>query len=164
MLTPYDAELSQLRARYRAQRTALGEMQRALAELSATVIGVQRCVQVTVDAYGQLVELGFPTDAYRQMAPQELATAVFAAVTQAQAEARKAASQTLSSYQSNNSLLELSSSEEDWSRLIPEDLPGLDELLDSLRGKDIESADSAPEPGTVTWSTRNGWAGHAGER
>ncbi|GIM86010.1 YbaB/EbfC family nucleoid-associated protein [Salinispora arenicola] len=160
METPYDAELDQLRARYSAQRAALGEMQRSLAQISATAVGAQRCVQVTVDAQGQLTELSFPTEAYRQMAPQELAAMVFAVVTQAQAEAGDAVRQVMAGYRSDNGFLDVTSGRDDWSRLLPEDLPGLDEVLrpTGWGSRGAGPGDATSDAGDVTWNDRTGWA------
>jgi DNA-binding protein YbaB len=82
MSSPYDEAVEKMMADYHRQLEQISEHQRKMQEISATATSQRKSVSVTLGAQGQLVELKFPTDAYRDMAPAELAnviTEVFAA-------------------------------------------------------------------------------------
>jgi DNA-binding protein YbaB len=87
MPSPYDEEIEALLAQYREQRDGVQETRRKINEISATAASPRQSVKVTVGAQGQLTALEFPTGAYRNMAPTELAKTILAAVTEARAKA-----------------------------------------------------------------------------
>jgi DNA-binding protein YbaB len=76
MSSQYDEAVEQLMADYHRQLDQLAEHQRRMSEITATATSQRRSVSVTLGAQGQLIELKFPTDAYRDMAPAELANVI----------------------------------------------------------------------------------------
>jgi DNA-binding protein YbaB len=66
-------------------------MQGRVAAVRRTVIPKSRVVSVTVDGGGEIVEIKFPTKAYRTMASAEFAQVLMDAVGEARALAREAA-------------------------------------------------------------------------
>ncbi|MFI7119456.1 YbaB/EbfC family nucleoid-associated protein [Amycolatopsis sp. NPDC049868] len=87
MTSSYDERIGDLLADYRRQRDQLSEMQRKLKEISVTATAPGRAVAVTVGAQGEITDLGFPTTAYRRMAPAELATVLLATIADARQRA-----------------------------------------------------------------------------
>jgi DNA-binding protein YbaB len=70
------------------QREAVGTFQQELAEATTTVAPRNRSISVTVDGQGELVDIKFPSQSYRTMAPAELGRLIVDTVTEARAEAR----------------------------------------------------------------------------
>lgn len=81
-------QLEQALAEYREKRASLRDVQARLSELSSTAKAPRNTVSVTVDAHGRVTDVSFPVNAYKKMAPAELATAVRETISQAQAAAR----------------------------------------------------------------------------
>ncbi|GAA3687451.1 YbaB/EbfC DNA-binding family protein [Lentzea atacamensis] len=82
-------QLEQALAEYRQRRADLKEMQARMAEISSTATSPRNVVSATVDTYGQITGIGFPTGAYKKMAPAELADVVCDTVRKAQTMARE---------------------------------------------------------------------------
>jgi len=76
MSSPYDEAVEQMMADYHRQLDKLAEHQRKMSEITATATSPRKQVSVTLGAQGQLLELKFPNDAYRDMAPMELANLI----------------------------------------------------------------------------------------
>ncbi|MFI9387386.1 YbaB/EbfC family nucleoid-associated protein [Kutzneria sp. NPDC052558] len=76
MSSPYDEAINQMMSDYHRQLEQLTEYQRRMSEITGTAASQRKSVSVTVGAHGQIVELKFPTDAYREMAPMELANVI----------------------------------------------------------------------------------------
>ena len=87
MSSPHDSALDDLMAEYRIQLGQLNDSYRKMREITATVTAVRQTVKVTVDSKGELVELQFPTHAYKQMAPIELANLLLTTIADARARA-----------------------------------------------------------------------------
>ncbi|MEC3980606.1 YbaB/EbfC family nucleoid-associated protein [Amycolatopsis sp. H20-H5] len=87
MSSPYDQEIAELTAEYQRRREGLGDMQRGLRAIAATATAPRQVVQVTVGHGGEVTELKFPTNAYRRMAPVELATTILATIAEAREKA-----------------------------------------------------------------------------
>ncbi|MGW0520421.1 YbaB/EbfC family nucleoid-associated protein [Crossiella sp. NPDC003009] len=87
MSNPFQQEIDELLAGYQEQRAKLGEMQRALAQVRATATASGHSVEVTVGAHGDILELAFPSGAYRRMAPSELAAVLLETIDSAKAKA-----------------------------------------------------------------------------
>jgi DNA-binding protein YbaB len=83
MTSPYDDAVAKLMAEYQQQLEQIGEHQRRMQEITGTAASPRKSVSVTLNAQGQLVELKFPTDAYRSMAPVELANVIIETFTAA---------------------------------------------------------------------------------
>jgi DNA-binding protein YbaB len=88
MSSPYDQAIEELMADYHRQLEQINENQRRIREITATAVSQRQQVSVTVGSRGDIVELKFPTDAYKRMAPLELASLI----TETFAEARRKAS------------------------------------------------------------------------
>lgn len=95
MSSPYDQEIAELTAEYQRRREGLGEMQRRLQSISVTATSPRQVVQATVAHGGEVTELKFPTNAYRRMAPAELATAILTTITEARDKALNEAAELL---------------------------------------------------------------------
>ncbi|GAA4545205.1 YbaB/EbfC family nucleoid-associated protein [Amycolatopsis samaneae] len=87
MTSSYDERIGDLLADYRRQRDELAETRRKIEEISVTATAPGRAVTVTVGAQGEISELGFPTPAYRRMAPAELATVLLTTIADARRRA-----------------------------------------------------------------------------
>lgn len=75
-MSEYDDAVEKLMADYQQQLAKLGEHQRKMSELTGTGVSQRKQVSVTVGAQGQLMELKFLTDSYRDMAPAELSNLI----------------------------------------------------------------------------------------
>jgi len=82
-------QLEQTLAEYRRKRADLHEMQAKMAEMTSTATAPRNVVSATVDTHGQITGIAFPTNAYKNMAPAELAAAVRDTVRKAQTMARE---------------------------------------------------------------------------
>lgn len=87
MATPFDYEIEELLGQYRKQREEIADMQRQLAETTATVTAPKQVVKVTVGAQGEVSAIEFPTSAFRRMPPKELADTLLTTIQQARAKA-----------------------------------------------------------------------------
>jgi hypothetical protein len=68
--------LDQLFSLFEEQRKGALECQRQIGEIAEEATAPRMAVSVTVGAHGQIKGLSFPTEAYKDMAPAELAAAV----------------------------------------------------------------------------------------
>lgn len=93
---PYDQQIEQTLAKYREQRAGLGELQRRLGEISCSATAPRQTVSVTVGHQGEVVDLKFPTGAYKRMAPSELAAAILSTIGEARSKALDEAAELLS--------------------------------------------------------------------
>ncbi|WP_121008250.1 YbaB/EbfC family nucleoid-associated protein [Saccharothrix australiensis] len=90
-----DEQLERVLARYREQRDELEAFQRGMSAISCTATAPRQTVKVTVGNQGELTDLAFPTDAYKRMAPAELAGAILTATREARGKALDAAAELL---------------------------------------------------------------------
>lgn len=81
-------QLEKTLADYQQRRTDLRELQARMAEMSSTATAPRNVVSATVDTHGQITGIAFPTNAYKGMAPAEIANVVCDTVRKAQAMAR----------------------------------------------------------------------------
>ncbi|MGH3434610.1 MAG: YbaB/EbfC family nucleoid-associated protein [Thermocrispum sp.] len=86
-MTNQDRQLDEAMARYQRRREELGEFQRRMAQVSAKVAAPRQVVSVTVGSHGELRELTFPSPAYKNMTPSELASVIMNTIDQARAQA-----------------------------------------------------------------------------
>jgi DNA-binding protein YbaB len=82
-------QLEQTLAEYRQRRADLQQMQEQMASMSSTATAPRNVVSATVDTHGQITGIAFPTNAYKNMAPAELASVVRDTVRKAQTMARE---------------------------------------------------------------------------
>jgi hypothetical protein len=76
---------------YRQQRSGLGDLKRRMLAVSATVLSPRREVSVTVGHSGVVTGLAFPTNAYKQLTPKELADLLLNTIREAKDQAAVAA-------------------------------------------------------------------------
>jgi DNA-binding protein YbaB len=85
MSSPYDESIKELMDGFHQQLDQINENNRRMQEITATATSPRKSVSITVGAQGQVIDLKFPSDAYKRMAPKELAnviTETFAAAQQ----------------------------------------------------------------------------------
>jgi DNA-binding protein YbaB len=82
-MSTYDQAIGEMLKNYHEQLDKAAEMQRTLAEMTASATAVRQTVKVTVGGRGELAALEFPTGAYKRMPPQELASVIVATAAQA---------------------------------------------------------------------------------
>ncbi|MEV5541679.1 YbaB/EbfC family nucleoid-associated protein [Saccharopolyspora shandongensis] len=85
----FQDKLEQILAEYQRNRENLDSVQARMAEASSTATAPRNIVSATVDIHGQVTAVAFPTNAYKNMAPAELANAVRDTVRKAQQMARE---------------------------------------------------------------------------
>jgi DNA-binding protein YbaB len=79
----HDEEMEQLLAAYREQVAGLADTQARLADISCSATAPRQTVTVTVGNQGEVLDIKFPSDAYKRMAPKELSAAILATVREA---------------------------------------------------------------------------------
>ncbi|MET8759556.1 YbaB/EbfC family nucleoid-associated protein [Lentzea sp. NPDC004782] len=84
MSSPHSEGLEQLKAEYQRQFAELRKTQDRLKELSCTVTAPRQVVSVTVGHGGVIKDVKFHGNAYKRMAPAELAAVVLKVVGDAQ--------------------------------------------------------------------------------
>jgi DNA-binding protein YbaB len=82
-------QLEQTLAEYRQKRADLQVIQEQMAEMSSTATAPRNVVSATVDSHGQITGIALPSNAYKNMAPTELATVLCDTVRRAQTMARE---------------------------------------------------------------------------
>jgi hypothetical protein len=83
MSDPYAAEYERLYADYQQRYQRIVETQRRLREISCTATSPRKSVSVTVGHGGVVTDVSFPTSAYKQLPPAELASVVLETITAA---------------------------------------------------------------------------------
>ncbi|SDP42028.1 YbaB/EbfC family nucleoid-associated protein [Lentzea jiangxiensis] len=76
-------------ADYRQKRAGLKDLRARMAEMSSTATAPRNVVTATVDTHGQITGVSFPSSAYKNMTPTELANIVCDTVRKAQTMARE---------------------------------------------------------------------------
>lgn len=111
MTSPLQDRIEQAYAQIEEQKAAFGQVEGRVAAVRCTASPKSRVVTVTVDGSGDLVDIKFPSKAYRSMAPAEFARVLIDTIRDARGQARDAAAKELQS-------------------LLPAGLP----ILDALNG------------------------------
>jgi DNA-binding protein YbaB len=83
MSTNHDEQLERLLATYRDQVAGLADTQARLAAISCSATAPRQTVTATVGNQGEILDLKFPTDAYKRMAPKELSNAILTTIREA---------------------------------------------------------------------------------
>jgi DNA-binding protein YbaB len=130
---------------FREQRENMLKTQHAVAEISATATAPKHAFEVTVGAQGEIKKLSFPTEAFRRMAPAELASVIEKTIGKARADAAKAMNKVMAPYLPEGfSLANVAAGKPDWDKLGFDALPT---TVDELLGGRFGSVDEAPEVG-----------------
>lgn len=87
MSSAYDEQVEKLLAEYRDSLDQAADSRRRINEVAATASAPRQVVKITVGAQGQVTALDFPTNAYRNMPPKDLAKVIMATLEKARAEA-----------------------------------------------------------------------------
>jgi len=91
MSSPLHDRIEQAYAQFEEQKKMLGQLEGRVAAVRRTAGPKSRAVSVTVDGSGEIVDIKFPTKAYRTMAPAEFARVLIEAVRDARTQAKEAA-------------------------------------------------------------------------
>lgn len=123
MTSPYAHELERLREEYRQSRAQFVEVGNKLRALTSTVTSPDGFLTITVGPQGELTELKFNNEKYRNMKPKELAHAIQDALGKArEGLADKIREVMPASPFGNASFDDLRKPDFDWSNLMPEDV------------------------------------------
>ncbi|MET7747487.1 YbaB/EbfC family nucleoid-associated protein [Micromonospora sp. NPDC005367] len=91
MTSPLYDRIEQAYAEFEEKKAAISGVEQQMSGAQTTVTAKNRAVSVTVDGRGDLIDVKFPTSAYRTMAPAELAGLLVETVRSAREEARQKA-------------------------------------------------------------------------
>ncbi|NMO55375.1 YbaB/EbfC family DNA-binding protein [Actinoplanes sp. TBRC 11911] len=97
MSSPMHDRIEQAYAEFEKKKEAIAGFENAIGTAHTTVTSKNRELNVTVDGRGDLTEIKFPTNAYRSMAPAELANLLVDTVRSAREKARAEAANMLES-------------------------------------------------------------------
>jgi DNA-binding protein YbaB len=136
MTGPMEAELQSMLELFHEQHAAMLDTQRRLREITATAVAPKRTVTVVAGCQGEVTELSFPTQAYRSMAPAELAAVIKGTIAKARAEVMRQVSDLMGPVLPEGmSFAELTSAGMDPGAWVPGQLPKtIDELFGGSLG------------------------------
>jgi DNA-binding protein YbaB len=97
MSSPMHDRIEQAYAEFEKKKETIAGFENAMGSAQTTVTAKNRALTVTVDGRGDLIEIKFPTNAYRSMAPAELASLL---VDTARAAREQARAETASMFES----------------------------------------------------------------
>ncbi|WP_051830165.1 MULTISPECIES: YbaB/EbfC family nucleoid-associated protein [Streptomyces] len=86
MSNPFAEQIAQAMAEMQTELARAEELQKEMFELTSSVTSKDRMVTVKVGSQGQVVSMTFQTDAYREMAPAELAKVLTDTLNEARAK------------------------------------------------------------------------------
>jgi DNA-binding protein YbaB len=116
-------ELPELLGRLRQRTERMAEVQHSIAELTATATAPRHALSVTVGGQGEVRDLSFPTDAYRSMAPAELAALIKKTIDKARLEVAQEMDRLLSGFLPEGfSMTEVAKGRPDWTKFAPVDV------------------------------------------
>lgn len=120
MDSDFTNELGELFESLRQQQAVMAEAQVKVREVSATVTARKRALTVTVDAQGNVTELSFPTEAYRKMAPRELAALIQETFVKARQDVARQVAELMAPFIPDGvSLEDIAKGEMDWDSIVP---------------------------------------------
>jgi DNA-binding protein YbaB len=96
--SPFAGELQGMLDELQKQHEKMAATQREVAKVSATATAPKQAFKVTVGAQGEITEISFPTEAYRTMAPAELASVIKKTIGKARVQAAEEMTGLLSGY------------------------------------------------------------------
>jgi hypothetical protein len=109
------------------------ELQRQAQKITATVLAAKRAFSVTVGAQGQITELSFPTEAYRKMAPAELASVIKLTVEKARLQAAEELGELMAPVLPEGfSMTDMVQGKADISAFMPPEMPDFAAMFDGL--------------------------------
>ncbi|QKZ15961.1 YbaB/EbfC family nucleoid-associated protein [Streptomyces chartreusis] len=127
--SPYDQHIEELLGSYRRERAQVGELQRRMRDVTATVTAPRQALKVTVNSQGEVTEIEFPTGAYKRMAPVELSQMISSTIQKARTNAMAEAAEVLSGHlPAGVSAADLLQGKADLGGLLPEAPPMADEV------------------------------------
>ncbi|MEV4495701.1 hypothetical protein C7C45_32425 [Micromonospora arborensis] len=88
MTSPLHDKIEQAYAEFEQKKLAIAEVKQELSTAQTTVTAKNRALTVIVDGRGDLVEVKFPTNSYRTMAPAELGNLLVETLKTARDQAR----------------------------------------------------------------------------
>jgi DNA-binding protein YbaB len=136
-------ELQTMLDGFREQRENMLKTQRAVSEISATATAPKHTFEVTVGAQGEIKKLSFPTDAFRRMAPAELASVIEKTIGKARADAAEAMNKVMAPYLPEGfSLADVAAGKTSWDKLGFDTLPT---TVDELLGDGFGPPEKSPE-------------------
>jgi DNA-binding protein YbaB len=91
MTSPMHDRIEKAYAEFEKKKAAIAEFEQGMSSAQTTVTAKNRALTVTVDGRGDLVEVKFPTNAYRTMAPAELGNLLVETTKTAREQARESA-------------------------------------------------------------------------
>jgi len=91
--SPLHNKIEQAYAEFESQKAAVAGFDQKISAAQTTVTAKNRAVSVVVDGRGDLVEIKFPTNSYRRMAPAELGRLLVETVGTARDQAREDAAE-----------------------------------------------------------------------
>ena len=118
MTSPLHDRIEQAYADFERQKLALADIKREMSTAQTTITPKNRALTVTVDGRGDVVEIKFPTNSYRTMAPAELGNLLVETIQTAREQARE---QSLNAFKS----------------VLPANLPIMDMLNGSTSADDM---------------------------
>lgn len=118
----YELKMQELMADYQRQCESLAQVQRKIDETVGTAVAPRQAAKVTVDASGAVTELEFPTGAYKNMAPKELADMLLAVLKEAHENAVRAVTGIVGEQQSDGeSIADMLGGQEDFKNWLSQD-------------------------------------------
>lgn len=124
MTSPYAHELERLHEEYRRTRAQFVEVGRKLRTLTSTVTSPDGLLTMTVGPQGDLTELKFNNEKYRDMRPKDLASLIQDTLRKAREGLASQIGEVMpASPFANASFDDLLKPDFDWSSLMPENVP-----------------------------------------
>lgn len=133
MSSPYDQHIEELLGTYRRERAQVGELQRKMREIKASVTAPRQALKVTVSSQGEVTEIEFPTGAYKRMAPVELSQMLITTIQNARSKAMAEMAEALTGHLPEGvAAMDLLQGKADLGGLLPEAPPMPDAVRDFI--------------------------------
>jgi DNA-binding protein YbaB len=146
--SPYDQHIEELLGTYRRERAQVGELQRRMREVKASVTAPRQALKVTVNAQGEVTEIEFPTGAYKRMAPVELSQLLLTTIQKARTKVMADVAEVLSGHLPEGIAADdLLQGKADLGGLLPEAPPMPDEVREFIENGRPGRAASGPRIG-----------------
>lgn len=118
-----EQSIEELMVEYHKQIEQLNENRRKIQEATGTATSQRQSVKVTVNGKGELVELKFPTDSYKKMAPIELANIIVETFTKAREQVAEEVAEVVSAMAPEGfDLSHMFGPDADLSKVLPNEL------------------------------------------
>jgi DNA-binding protein YbaB len=134
MTSGFESTLNEVMADIEKQRNALVTLQQGLNEVTGEARSARRQVSVTVDARGEIVELKFHGQGYRNLPPAELANIIVATIRDARAAAQASLWESIGdTIPGAAKMADLGAEDFDWSASLGEAMTLPQPLMDLLK-------------------------------